>query len=197
MRLLSGYDISRLGTDEALRERIRQLLEPTRSAIDTEAGRDFLLHVGDTVLADGNGTGMLSLTAFGARPVQTLQELVVAGDTIPSESYVCYPAEGVLRLRTGGLLGGVFPAGVQNVSVVLDWGYLTPPGDISLAQAKVLGAQLLAEASAERGSVESMRLGDYSVTYDAGGEHAGVIGRWLDDARRVARSYRQLKVVAV
>ena len=197
LSLLAGYDTSRLGTAEEVRARIRQLLEPTRAAVDAEAGRDFLFHADDTIFADGDGTGMLSLAAFGARPLQAVHGLTVAGRLVSSDEYVSYVDEGLVRLRPSGELDGRFPVGVQNMSVSLDWGYLQAPGDIGLAQAKLLGAQLLAEAAGERGSVESMKLGDYSVSYDAGGEHAGVIARWLDDARRVARSYRQLRVVAI
>ena len=197
LRLLAGYDTAAIGSEDDLRARVRELLAPTRGAVDTEAGRDFLLHFDDTVQQDGNGSGTLGLAQLGVRPIQSVRELTVDGTEIPDGEYVCYGDEGVVRLKAGGRLGGVFPVGVQNVTTRVDWGYDRPPADIGLAQAKLVAGQVLSEVAGVRGSVGSMSLGDYSVSYDAGGEHAGVIQRWVEDARRVARSYRELRFVVV
>ena len=81
--------------------------------------------------------------------------------------------------------------------IVLDWGYTTPPDEIALAQAKLCAADILAQAAGEMGSVDSLTIGDYSVRYESGGEHASVIGRWIGDARRTARSYGAVRMVTV
>jgi hypothetical protein len=197
LRLLSGYDLSRLGTEEDLTARVGELLEPTRCAIDTAARRDFFFHAEDEVLVDGSGHERLVLAPLGMAPVEAIEAISVDGASVASDEYVFYGEEGTIRLRRTGRLGGVFPRGVQNVSLILDWGYPAPPAEIGLAQAKLIGAQLLAELAGERGSVESMRLGDYSVSYDAGGEHAKTIGRWVEDAGRVAAVYRGIGFAAV
>jgi hypothetical protein len=197
LRLLAGYDTAAIGLVSDLRARVQELLAPTRCAVDAEAGRDFLCHLDDTVQQDGNGSGTLGLGQLGLRPIQSVRELTVAGAAVPASEYVCYGDEGVVRLRAGGRLGGGFPVGVQNVTARVDWGYDRPPADVGLAQAKMVAGQVLSEVAGVRGSVGSMSLGDYSVSYDAGGEHAGVIQRWMEDARRVARSYRELRFVVV
>jgi hypothetical protein len=197
VRLVSGYDTGAIGDDEALRVRIRQLLSPTRAAIDSEAGRDFLQHLDDEVQCDGTGGNAVVLSQFGIAPVQAVLSLSVSDSEVPVSEWVCYADAGLVKLRPGGSLAGSFPVGVGNVSLRVDWGYPTPPGDIGLGQAKLIAAQVLSEVAGVRGSVESMRLGDYSVSYDSGGENAGVIRRWVDDARRVAGSYRQMRFVVV
>lgn len=196
-RLLAGHDLSRLGGEEAVEERIRELLGPTRAALDAQAGRDFLFHADDEALLDGSGTDRVSPAQWGLHPVERVHGLWVDGAQVPEGDYATYGLEGTIRLRARGRLGGRFPAGVQNVVVALDWGYPAPPAEISLAQAKLIGAQMLSEAAGAQGSVSSVRLGDYAVSYDAGGEHAGVIARWVLDAQRAAERYRAVRLAAV
>lgn len=197
LRLLAGYDLSRLGDEERQKARIRELLPATRAAIDAEAGRDFLFHAEAEVWVDGGGSDRLLLSAEGVVPVWAVRRVEIGGVEVAAREYVCYGDEGTLRMRPGGRWGGVFPKGVQNVRVVLDWGYRSPPEEISLAQAKLVAAQVLGEMAGDRGSVESVRLGDYAVTYDAGGENASVVRRWAEDARRAAGSYRAVRMSVV
>ena len=62
---------------------------------------------------------------------------------------------------------GVFalPERLPEQSYAWDWGYEQVPGDVSLAQAKLTAAQLLAEAAGETISAERVALGDWAVTY--------------------------------
>lgn len=195
MRLLAGYDLSALGDQAELVAHVRELLPGAKAAVDAEAGRDFLFHVDEEVTCDGSGSDRLSLASVGVRPIGTVHGVVVAGRGIDEDEYAVYGAEGVIRLQPTCSLGGSFPRGIRNVTVSLDWGYETAPGEIALAQARLVSAQLLAELAGDKGSVQSVHLGDYSVSYSAGGEHATVIGRWLEDAARAARSYRPLRMV--
>jgi len=197
LRLLSGYDLSSFGGTDDLEQHIRDQLGGAKAAVDAEAGRDFEFHADDEIACDGSGSDRLCLSAIGVSPVCAVHSVTVSDSEVASGEYALYGREGVLRLRPGSSLGGVFPVGVRNVTVGLDWGYEAAPGDIALAQARLVGAQILAELAGDRGSVESVHLGDYSVRYSAGGEHAAVIERWLDDARRTARSYRVVRVTAV
>lgn len=196
-RLLAGHDLSGLGGEEDVEGRIRELLGATRSALDAHAGRDFLYHVDDEAVLDGSGTDRLTPAQWGMHPVARVHGLWVDGVQVPQEDYATYGPEGTIRLRRRGRLNGRFPVGVQNVKVALDWGHAAPPAEISLAQAKLIAAQVLSEATGGRGSVSSVRLGDYAVSYDAGGEHAGVIARWVLDAQRAAERYRAVRVAAV
>ena len=197
LRLVAGYDLSALGTAEEVAGRIRALLGPTRAGIDGAAGRDFLFHPRDQRSVDGTGSDRISLAQLGVSPVVRVESLSVDGQEIPQTEYAWYSQEGTLRLKPGGRLSGRFPAGVQNVTLVLDWGYFQPPVDIRVAQAKLVGAELLAAAAGDRGSVESLRLGDYAISYSAGGEHAACIKRWVEEAHRIASSYRVPRLMAV
>ncbi|MFQ6133529.1 MAG: hypothetical protein ACE5R4_15910 [Armatimonadota bacterium] len=201
-QLLLGYDLSSLGDDTVLSERIEQLLPATRAAVDRAAGRDFELHQGDSLTVDGSGHSWLFLFRYGRVPVVQVSSVVVNGETVDPNRYVVYDREGYLRLvedRTSffanpaGGSAPAFPKGVQNVTVSLDWGYDPAPDDIVLAQAKLVAAELLAQAGGGMsGGVESQKIGDYSVTYGAQGAYAGVVARWLDDVRRTISEYRRL-----
>lgn len=197
LRLLAGFDLSRLGDEEAIRERVTGLMGAAKAGLDTAAGRDFAFHADDEVAVDGQGKSSLVLSSQGISPVQAVTRVVADGVEVAEDEYVSYGAEGTIRLKSDSALGGTFPVGNQNVSVTLDWGYPQPPADIALAQAKLIAAEVLAAAAGENGSVESMRLGDYSVSYDTGGENAGVVARWIADAARAVSRHRRVRVVAV
>ncbi len=196
-RLMSGYDLTPLGTTDEVEAHIRDLLTPSRVALDAEAGRDFLFHADDEVICDGTETDRLALSVLGVTPLITVACVWVDDKQLAATEYVVYASAGIVRLKPGSSVGGSFPAGVQNVKVQLDWGYETAPGEISLAQAKLIGAQLAAELAGDRGSIQHLSLGDYAVTYDAGGEHARVIERWVEDARRAARMHRSVRLAVV
>jgi hypothetical protein len=197
MRLLAGFELSRLGDEEAIRQRVSELMGAEKAALDTVAGRDFEYHPDDRVCVDGTGRSSLVLGSYGISPVQAVTRLVVDGVEIPPDQYVSYGAEGTIRLQPRSATGGVFPVGNQNVCVTLDWGYPVPPADIALAQAKLVAAEVLAAAAGEHGVVRSVRLGDYSVSYDPEGENAGIVARWVADATRAASRHRGVRMAAV
>lgn len=197
LRLVAGHDLSGIGDSDAVELRTRELLPMAMDAINTEAGRDFLLHSGEAVVCDGNGQGRLTLGGLGVSPLLAVHTLTVDGRELSTSEYVVYRPEAVIRLRPVGRLAGVFPVGMSNVEVKADWGYEGAPQEIRLAQARLVAAQLLSECTGARGSVERLQIGDYSVDYGSGGEHARVIERWVSDARGAARSYRGLRLAAI
>jgi hypothetical protein len=196
LRLLTGCDLSGLGESTEIESRILDLIGSTYSEVNREAGRDFVHHEAVEILADGTGNDCLCLGARGICPILAVQEVEVDGALLPATAYACYAQEGAIRLRPGAAQTS-FPKGVQNVRIVLDWGYASPPGDIRLAQAKIVAAQVLAEVSSGRGAVQSLRIGEYSVAYAGDGEHSATIERWLADARRAAALYRSARVAVV
>jgi hypothetical protein len=195
-RILAGCDVSALGDSETLAQRILDLIGCTYSAVNREARRDFGYHQGDRLLVDGSGNDCLCLGARGVCPILAVQEVSLEGAVVPATDYAWYGQEGSLRLRPEASQTS-FPKGVQNVGVVLDWGFVSPPGEIRLAQAKVVAAQILAEVSSAKGAVQTVRIGDYAVSYAGRGEHAATIERWLEDARHAAGLYRSVRVAAV
>jgi hypothetical protein len=206
--LLVGYDLSRIGDDTAVQARLAQLLPVTRQSLDHAVGHDFFWHAGDTVLLDGNWHSRLSLYETGCAPVAAVHAVVVNGVTLDPSLYVVYPQRAEIQLRLVSSYGsglwpvgcwpaswgpaGRFPPGQQNISVTLDWGYPQVPPEVTLAQAKLTAAQLLAEASGEKLTAAELRLGDYAVRYAAAGQYAAVIQALVQEALALVQSYRRI-----
>jgi hypothetical protein len=202
--LLRGYDLARLGDAQALADRIGELLPITQQAVETQAGRDFVWHGGDTVVLDGSGSDRLSLVEAGTVPVAAVDQVCLQGRllpgnerVLPASAYVVYPQAGEIRLLRGAGGGERFPRGRQNVSVTLDWGYEQPPVDVGLAQAKLTAAEVLAEATGETATAQSLTLGDYAVRYAAEGQYGAVISRLVAEAGELLRPYRRFKMRAI
>ncbi len=124
---LQGYDTSGWGSAEELETAITGLLAQTREAVDGVAGRDFMLHPGETVRLDGSGTRVLLLSPHGLHPVTQIESVVVEGRALEESDWLFYAEEGALVLAASSTFGVRFPEGNQNVEVTLDWGYETPP----------------------------------------------------------------------
>lgn len=193
MDVISAYELE---DDETVRERIRRLLNQTKSALDTVAGRDFLRHENETKLLDGSGTRTLTLAGHGVHPPVEVSGLSVNGRSIESWQWRYYPSANSLRLRADACLQS-FPEGVQNIRIELTWGYEQPPDDIARAQAKLTAAELLSDLGGDAEAVEALRLGDYSVRYSSGGRYGADIARLVDEARQTARKYRGPGMVSV
>ncbi len=196
--LLVGYDLSRLGDDATVAERLRQLLPLTRRSLDRAVGHDFFWHAEDTVVLDGDGRDRLSLLETGCLPVAEVRQVTINGVALAPEAYTVYPARAEIRLRPEAPGGAArFPVGRQNVAVTLDWGYPQVPAEVSLAQAKLTAAQLLAEAAGEKISAAEVRLGDYAVRYAPAGKYGAVIEGLGREAQALLRGYRRLGLRAV
>lgn len=195
--LLVGYDLSRLGDQEAVAERLAQLLPLTRRAVDSAAGHDFFWHGEDTVVLDGNGQDRLNLLEAGTVPLHQVQQVTIAGQVVPTEDYLVYEQRAEIRLRSGASVGAYFPTGQQNVTVTVDWGYPQVPADVALAQAKLTAAQLLSEVAGEKVSASGMRLGDYSVRYAPAGKYGAVIQALVQEAQELLRPYRRMSLRAI
>jgi hypothetical protein len=195
--LLGGYDLSPLGEAEVVAARVQQLLPITKQTLDSAVGHDFLWHSGETVVLDGNGRNRISLLETGRAPLVAVTGLVVNGRAIAPEGYVVYPQRAEVQLRPGGVLGGRFPTGQQNVVLTVDRGYPQVPAEATLAQAKLTAAQILAEAAGEKISAAEVRIGDYAVRYAAAGKYAAVIEGLVREAQALVRGYRRLGLRAV
>ncbi len=198
MELLQGFDLSSLGDADEIEERVELLLPVTKAQMDSLAGRDFEEHREAELEVDGTGHDCLFLFREGAWPLEGVSSLAVDGEEVPAEDYAVYGRAGYVRLRPSATWGTKFPAGVRNVRVTATWGYTTPPAEVSAAQAKLAASQLLARASAaDSGGAVSKRIGDYAVTYAAGGPQAAAIESWLADVEAAAARYRAMRASAV
>ena len=195
--LLVGYDLSRIGDDQAVADRIQQLLSLTRQAVDQAAGHDFLWHADDQVTLDGSGTDRLSLAAESIVPITTVQQISIDGRTVPAADYVVYGQTGEIRLRPTAGVGSYFRVGLQNIALTLDWGYAQPPGEVAMAQAKLAAAQVLAEAAGETATAVALRIGDYAVRFSPDGQYGAIIQRLVQEAQQSLRPYRRMGLAAV
>ena len=192
LALLEGYDLSEWGGEDALVTRASELLSPTKAAIDSGAGRDFMLHPDTTVLIDGTGDRVLLLAPLGLVPVVSVASVKIGGTQLPADDWLVYAEEAAIVLATSSRLVSTFPVGRQNIEVNLDWGHGTIPADIAMAQAKLVAAELLAVASGENGTVEAVSLGDYSVRYADTGRFAYSVQRLVHEAAEAVARHRRL-----
>ena len=190
--LLAAYDLSEWGDQEALTVRAAELLAPTKAAIDSSAGRDFLLHADETLVLDGSGTRRLLLAPLGIEPIVRVHSMAVNGLSLADGEWLVYPEEACIELGASSRLGTGFPAGSRNVEIGLDWGYEVTPEDIRMAQAKLAAAEVLGSATGERGGVEALRLGDYTVRYGSEGRFAQAVQRLVAEAAEIVSRYRRL-----
>jgi hypothetical protein len=197
LALLEGYDLSDWGDEEVLVTRASELLSPTKAAIDSAAGRDFMLHPDETVLMDGTGDRVLLLAPLGLVPVAGVSSVKIGGVELPADDWLVYAEEAAIVLATSSRLVSKFPAGRQNIEVNLDWGHENTPADIVMAQAKLVAAELLAVASGESGTVEAVSLGDYSVRYADTGRFAYSVQRLVHEATEAVARHRRLDFCSV
>ncbi len=197
LALLGGYDTGDWGSEEKLLAEATALLAPTKSAIDSAAGRDFMLHAGETVALDGSGSRVLLLAPLGLTPVVEVHTVAVDGRELGEDEWLFYRDEAAVVLAIGASPGRRFPRGRQNVEVTLDWGWEATPPDIISAQAKLAAAELLSKWTGEGGEVESVRLGDYAVRYGGSGGYARSIRRLVAEAQEAVARYRRIEFCAI
>ena len=195
--LLVGYDLARIGDSEAVDDRISDLLGLTRQAIDTLAGHDFFWHADESVVVDGPGTDRLCLAPLGLVPLATVQEITSAGQVVPAADYVVYSPTGEIRLRPEASIGSCFARGLQNIQLLVDWGYSDVPAEATMAQAKLTAAQILCEAAGETSGTTALRVGDYAIQYARAGKYGAVIEQLAREAAQTMRPYRGLGMAAI
>lgn len=194
---LRAYDTAGWGTAEELAAEIAGLLAGTKAAIDAAAGRDFMLHAGETVELDGTGTRVLLLAPLGLTPVLAVSAVAVSGKALSADDWVFYPEEAAIVLAASSRFGSRFPEGSRNVAVTLDWGYEATPADVVVAQAKLVAAELIARNSGETGGVEAVSLGDYTVRYGSAGRFAYSVRRLVAEANEAVARYRRIEFCAI
>ncbi len=197
MGLLKAFEVSSLGDEAELRERIEVLLPTTRAAVEQAARRDFFWHSRQRIVVDGPGSDRLLLGRMGIWPLHEVYSLEVSGQQVEAGDYVVYGDVGEIRLVEGARIGSIFPAGVQNIVVTADWGYEQVPLGVTEAQARLTAARVLAEASGESMNVAQLRIGDYSVRYASDGRYAGAIKSFVEGAHEALEAYRPIWMAAV
>lgn len=194
-KVLVSQDLDVWGGRAALEERVRELLSSAQSTIETASGRDFTWHPGDAITIDGNGTDRVMLTMVGVATPMQVKQVTVNGRVLTGTEWRAYPQVGMVRLTGNGQR--LFTAGVQNVTVTVDWGYTEAPAAIALAQAKLVAAELLAELGGEGGTVRETRIGDYTVRYAEGGKYGEYVERLCAEALEGLKRWRKVGIAVI
>ncbi len=197
LALLRAYDTSEWAAEEELVAEIAALLAPTKAAVDSAAGRDFMLHADETVVLDGTGTRVLLLAPLGMTPVVQVHAVSVGGRALTEDEWLFYPEEAAIVLAASSSFASHFPEGTRNIEVALDWGYEATPSDVMAAQAKLVAAELIAKYSGEAGGVEAVSLGDYTVRYGGAGRHGYTVRRLVAEASEAVARYRRIDFCAI
>ncbi len=195
--LLAGYDLSRIGDTQDVDERIQTLQPMTAQAVDRIAGHDFRWHADERITVDGTGSDRLSLASLGIVPLAQVYQISISGQQVPADDYVVYPQVAEIRLKPSASIGTNFPGGLQNIELLVDWGYGQVPAEVSMAQAKLIAAQILAEAAGETSQTAAVRIGDYSVRYAREGKYGAVIERLTQEAHDALYPYRGVGMAVV
>jgi len=183
-------------------EVIRFYIPDARLWVNGKAGHDFDYHQNVAIEVDGNGLDCLDLSKYGFVPLLAVADLVISNSAQDSDDYVYYsdgrirPVEQVTSIKyTTGRPYPFFLSGAQNVEMTITWGYVTPPYDIRMAQARKVAADILVEldtADAEDGVVPGgasrLTYGDLNIQVGTAGRFAAAVKalelRALDACRR-------------
>lgn len=162
---------------------IESLIASVSEAVEQYCGREFGRKI-RTFQTDGKGEAALLLPV---RPVVRVIELhddpartFAAASRIPSDRYVVYPDEGIVRL-----VGGGFFPGMRNVRVVYEAGYDALPATLSHA-AMMIVAAAYTRAAQGADALQSESIGAYTVSYDN--------ADWPAPARAMLSRYRECRI---
>lgn len=142
---------------------------------------------------DGDGTNSLFLRCF---PVQEIDSLTI---TLPDGQIETYDGdELIVNTRTGEVRFGpdagrsLFPRGFQIIAVTVTAGFDPVPADVQ--EAAVQLCCFLAASLAKDPTASSERLGDYQVSYAAGGNELDGQDGLPAAVRQLLAPYRVLGV---
>lgn len=173
---------------------IEAYIPDSRKWFCRKAGRDFDYHEDVNIAVDGSGKDALDLGQLGFSPLVEISALVISGSAQVSTFYKEYPS-GMIKFKGTQDLP-YFTRGPQNVTAKITWGYVTPPEDVIIAQARLVAADILsmlqaadtAEAGAP-GGIRQVRYDDLTITVGNEGRFADHIKRLEKRALDVALSY--------
>ncbi len=162
IKTLSGVTAAELGlsTDEDLTDLIDDLNDHASALIDLATGRDFLLHEDVTETLDGTGIATIRLLFY---PVVALTSVTVDGTLLTAGTdFVQEASSGILRR----IDRNVWRRDDQNVVVVYDHGYATPPKTIvRIAEDLVIDALLAGKRNRAAAGASSIAMDGFSVSF--------------------------------
>jgi hypothetical protein len=171
---VSANDLDNVQNSSELDTLISKLNDRAKSVIDEHCQRDFEEHLGETVTVDGNGRTELSLPQHASGdglyyPIINLSSVKLSGSSLDASDYRIKPQPNALSNRNAGVIERKYarwPRGWENIEVTLDWGYSSPPDEVTSIAEKLIVDQLLDAAQASKSSgAESVSMDGYSVSF--------------------------------
>jgi len=202
--------LSRLGSTAVRDNYIEGLLALSFSQINQWARKDFGTHSDVTVTLDGNNLDSLSLAEWGFYPLIDVTSLTIDDDVIDADDYKVYAGEEarieysdqsvynppIIKRKASSKL---FTDGIQNISIVLSWGYAILPQDIVVAQACETLAMILERYSAMDdpldpgipAGLQAISESSFRAVFDKRGQFARQADTFRSQARNTCYRYQR------
>ena len=138
---------------------VQKFLDVASAKIDSFCQRDFLLHTDATIKYDGNDLDTLLIRET---PIVSIASLKISDDVIGSDKFVSYDW-GKIRLKNGL----TFTEDIQNIEIVLTYGYSEVPGmikHICVLLVKDLIQDTLKFEETE--GAKGIKMGDVDIAYE-------------------------------
>ncbi len=172
------------------------LIEQCSRRFEADVGVEFT--ASETVYhLDGKGTPQVMLPSE-ALPVIELQEVAFVGAHGSASVITGYTHDdaGVLYIGPGSVAGGRtayprWPRGRQNIRVRVRHGWEAVPVAVTAAVARMVAIEVLRAYGRRRDrGIQSLRIGDRSEGYEAGGRFASTIADWRQQIEMTTGAYR-------
>lgn len=196
-----GDALQAFASSSTLTRILNSAMLTTKLKLDNDCGRDFDYHAAVAVAIDGVGTDEADLGHVGFWPLLDVDSISVDGSSLTLADYT-WDQAGVVK--PNDYWGGypIFTRGYRNVAMTITWGYTAPPADVVMAQAKLVGVEVLtrivAANAAEPGMIggsQRVQFGDLIVNNYSRGRFSPTIDEWKADVKDVVAKYRRLATV--
>ena len=155
-------------------------LQSAKSTIDQYCDRDFDLHTNVIEFHDGNGKDSMNTYYYpivGIQYVVMYNQLMQSMRTFLDTELIIHPEWGEIFLPPiypafladkpfSAMFGNMFISGRRNIEISYDYGYTTPPTDITAASNLLAGAYIMKmKFAALSGGVNSRSIDGYSESF--------------------------------
>jgi len=200
---------------EAVRNRfIDRQLPMGFKDVNMWARRDFAHHASKTVTLDGMNTDVMILSEWGFYPLLDVASLTIDDSLIDEDDYKTYYGEEsrveyaetsvfVPPLPKRKMDTALFTGGVQNVSIVMTWGYVRCPDEIRDAQCYAVIARCLRHLGSVTdpkspgipAGTEQVTEGPFRFAVTKGGRYSAQADAMVKMAKELCFDMQRVKVL--
>lgn len=192
---------------------IRRRFAETFRLINRWSRRDFGLHEDVDVVLDGDATNVIMWMEYGFYPLREVNSIALDGVDYDADAYENYLGEESVTMEADLIAwdppsvrrtysSGLFPAGVQNISANISWGFETPPEDIVAAQAMLVLSRVLFRYPAIQdprdpnmpAGVRIVAQGDFRVNTGSKPQYWDQAQQLENEAKAICFTYQRARV---